>query len=33
LTIARLKASLTHFPAEILAVYAEGWRKADLPEA
>ena len=33
LTIARFKASATHFPPEILGVYLEGLRKAGLPEA
>jgi hypothetical protein len=32
LTIARFKASLTHFPPELLALHVEGLRKAVLPE-
>jgi hypothetical protein len=32
LTIARFKASLTHFPPERLALNVEGLRKAGLPE-
>ena len=32
LTIARFKASLTHFPPELLALHVEGLRKTGLPE-